>query len=133
MSGDLVIRDLLLADSTVFATVGNSIFVNDDVPQNQKAPYIHIKHVGGRDPWKTISGPSGVTEDQIDVNCYHKTNAGCRSLGADIQRALDGYRGEVNSNQVRGITLNDNAPFTDSSVHPKAYSWRYNFEIICDA
>lgn len=63
-------------------------------PQNETGPFIIIQRVDS-DRWRSINGPSGMAQANIQIDSYAKKYTTAKDLGAQVESILDGYKGVV--------------------------------------
>lgn len=94
-------------------------------PQGATAPFIVFQRTGS-ERWRSINGPSGIAQADIQIDVYAETLYAAKDLAATIEAAIDGYRGTVyygnNSPQdsvvICGISLQNDIDLFDQTDEP---------------
>lgn len=92
------------------------------------APFVVFQRTES-ERWRSINGPSGIAQAFIQVDVYAVNYYTAKQLAADIEYALDGYRGIVyhgdNSPQdfvdIGGISLQNDSDILDETDDPVLY------------
>jgi hypothetical protein len=103
-------------------------------PQNSPTPFIVYQRIGS-ERWRSINNPSGIGQAVIQIDAYADTFADSKNLAAQIESALDGFRGLVyygsNSPQdvvnIGGITLSGDNDLLDQTEEPFLYRNTANY------
>lgn len=85
------LRSLLLATSAVTDIVGDKINWGS-MPQGQEYPGVAL-HVIDEVSENTMTGPDGLLQGRVQVDCYALTYRQAKLLSRAIRTRLDGYRG----------------------------------------
>jgi len=84
-------RALLLAETPITEVAGNRISWGS-AEQGAALPYI-VLHVIDDAEEHTYSGPDGLSQGRVQVDCYGATYGQAKTLSRHVRAALDGYRG----------------------------------------
>jgi hypothetical protein len=87
------LRAILLAASSVTDIVGNRINWGS-IPQGQNYPGVAM-HVIDEISESTITGPDGLLQGRVQIDCYALTYAQSKVLARAIIATLDGFRGGI--------------------------------------
>lgn len=102
--------------------------------QNASTPFIVFQNIGA-DRWRSVKGPSGMAQANIQIDSYDDSYYGAKELGEQIKTALDGYRGTVsygsNSPQdtlrIAAISLQDETDLFDQTSEPFLYRSKHTY------
>lgn len=98
-------------------------------PQNVEPPFIVFQEVDSQ-RFRHLNGPSGPAQAFFQIDAYALLPYDAKRLGADIELALDGYRGIVyhgdNSPQdefvdIDGISYQNGSDLPDQTDEPFLY------------
>lgn len=78
----------LRANATVLSTVADRIGGHGEVPQDTTRPYITWQIVADQ-PTDQLSGAPCADFETVQIDCWHQTDAGIRSLARAVRAALD--------------------------------------------
>jgi hypothetical protein len=84
-------REILLADPTVAAAVGQRIYPGIK-PLDQRQPSIVLRQISDV-PDYHFNGPSGFSDGTIQVDCWGPDYASAKSLADAAQTVLENYSG----------------------------------------
>jgi len=87
------LRAILLAASSVTDIVGNRINWGS-IPQGQNYPGVAM-HVIDEISESTMTGPDGLLQGRVQIDCYALTYAQSKVLARAIIATLDGFRGGI--------------------------------------
>jgi len=87
------LRAILLAASSITDVVGNRINWGS-IPQGQPYPSVAM-HVIDEVTESTMTGPDGLFQGRVQIDCYALTYSQSKILARAIIAVLDGYRGGV--------------------------------------
>lgn len=112
---------LLIAAATA---AGSNVFAAR-APQGQVGSFIVFQRATGT-RWRSINNPSGVAQALMRIDAYAPDYYAMKALAAEIEAALDGYRGLVyhgsNSPQdsvlIAGISLQTEFDLQDDTDEP---------------
>lgn len=93
----------LLAVAGLTALTATRIYWNL-APQNVAKPYVVLTRVTGIRDMK-MSGPSGLVESRVQVDCYGATYASAKGVALQAETALSGYKGTVSTTIFDGCFL----------------------------
>lgn len=74
--------------TTVSAIVGDRIDRHGFVAQTEERPYITWQIVSGQ-PYDNLSSAPGGDFTTVQLDCYHRTDAGAEQLALAVREALD--------------------------------------------
>lgn len=97
-------------------------------PEGAPGPFIIYQRTSTT-RWRDINGPSGIAQAFIQIDAYAKTYLEMKTLAAQIEDIMDGFRGNVshgnNSPQdfvaIGGISLQNDIDFIDENDEPILY------------
>jgi hypothetical protein len=72
----------------VIALVGDRVSGHGKAPQTDPRPYITWQIVTG-DPYSNLSSAAGGDFTTVQIDCYHKDEAGAQALALAVRGALD--------------------------------------------
>lgn len=72
----------------VIAIVGARVYRHGSAPQDVAKPYVTWFLVSG-DPAEQISGKPCADFDEVQIDCWHQTDAGIEALALAVRDALD--------------------------------------------
>jgi len=87
------LRAILLAASSVTDIVGNRINWGS-IPQGQNYPSVAM-HVIDEISESTMTGPDGLFQGRVQIDCYALTYGQSKVLARAIIATLDGFRGGI--------------------------------------
>ena len=89
--------------------------------QNSATPFIIFQKTDS-ERIRAINGPSGLVQAYIQVDCYDKGYYTAKTLAAQIETLLDGYRGTVYYDdtfvKIAGISLQNELDIIDQTDDP---------------
>lgn len=85
-----LLRALLLNDGGVGAHAGNRINFGTH-PQGQPLPAIVLNTISDLEGY-TLSGPEGVSQARVQVDCYAQTYGAAKLLSRAVRSLLSGYQ-----------------------------------------
>lgn len=95
---------LLLADSGVASALATRVWWGR-APQSKAAlPYCVVTRISGRRD-NHMTGPSGLVESRIQINCYADTYTSAKTAARAVQAAVNGYRGTFAGKQFQGAFI----------------------------
>ncbi len=91
-------------------------------------PFIVLQRVDGT-RWRSINKPSGMAQASVQVDCYAGDYLAAKTLAADAEGILDGYRGTVyygpdspqEAVRIGGISLQNEVDLFDQTDEPFLY------------
>lgn len=110
------IRALLLANSGVAAIVGDRIAWGA-LPRGTAYPAIALHLISGPRHY-AMSGPSGLVQSRVQVDCCTESPAAADALARVVRRALDGIRTTVGGVMIQGAFLDTEADRRDEEPQP---------------
>lgn len=126
MSAERAIYALLSGDAAVAAIVATRIYPLE-APRDARAPLI-IYARGGGNRWRSLTGPSGLAQAEIQVDAYAAEYEAVKDLARAVRHALDGFRGRVLVAsdpdvhvRVGGISLLTDRDMMEDAVQPKLH------------
>lgn len=95
-------------------------------PQNATAPFVVYQKTGSNDRWRGINRPSNIAQASIQIDVYAAAYDDAKTIAAQIERILDGYRGTVyygasspqESVEIKGISLQNDFDTLDQTDEP---------------
>lgn len=63
-------------------------------PEKSPDPYVILQRVDS-DRWRAINNPSGMVQATIQIDSYAQEKWDSKTLAGKIEKALDGYKGDV--------------------------------------
>lgn len=82
------VYQILSADEAVAAIVGNRIGAHAEVPQDTARPYVTWQLITGA-PENSLSDLPDIDSMQVQINCWHQTDAGVRALAQAVRGAIE--------------------------------------------
>jgi len=99
-------------------------------PQNSKTPFVVFQRIES-ERWRSVNGPSGMAQARLQVDAYGDDYYTVKELAADIEAALDGFRGTVEfdggSVNIGGISLQTDEDLLDQTMPPQLYRNRAEY------
>ncbi len=103
-------------------------------PQNVTAPFVVFQRIDS-DRWRSLTGPSGVAQATVQIDCYAETYYAAKELSEQIEQTLDGYQGIVyfgsdsplDSVYIGGISLQNDSDIIDQTDEPLLYRNTANY------
>lgn len=83
-------------------------------PQNARPPYTIYQRIDG-DRFGTLTGPSGLAQKRIQVDCYDVSYEDAKLAAETIRQRLDGYSGTVAGVRIGGVSLLTDLPDQEDS------------------
>jgi hypothetical protein len=130
MTIEQALRAKLIADSTLYALVGQRVYYIGKVPQDVTLPYVTIQAIDDI-PVHSHDGFSKLSTVRIQINSFDDSYLGCKTVDAAIFAAIDSQKGtwsgvEIGScfKEQSGDFPNDDNPDI-SGVHTD-YIIQYN-------
>lgn len=109
-------RAILLTNAQVSAIVGTRV---DWGSQTQGAGYPSIVlHVIDDFEDATMTGPSGLSQGRVQVDCYAETYGAAKLLSRAVRAVLDGYRGGQFSGIFHAATRDGREGGTNEATRP---------------
>lgn len=118
---EYAIHELLssLASGRIYALVA---------PQDVEAPFIIFQRTSG-DRWHSLDNPAGIAQAEIQIDVYSDEYYEMKSLAADVENTIDGYRGTVyygsgspqEAVRIAGVTLQSESEILDQSDEPRLF------------
>lgn len=116
------IRDILLADGDVVASVGQRIYPQR-APQGASLPRIILRQSSEEDS-PTMESPreDELTNPGISVECFAATSGAALELGRAVRAKMNGARAIVGDESIRSIRIlsavESEEPITDAGEEP---------------
>jgi len=99
------IDNLLISNSSITDLVGDRIY-SQVREQEDGLPAITYQVITGvRD--HDMSGPNGLVEGRVQINCFAETILGSRQLAAVVRGALSGFKGGAAGVEIECMLLDD--------------------------
>jgi len=94
-------------------------------PESEDGPFVIIQRTNS-DRVRDINGPSGLTQDTLQIDSYHTTYLTAKALAADIEDTLDGLRESISYGSdspqdfvdIRGVSLQNDVDIVDQTDIP---------------
>lgn len=94
-------------------------------PTNQRAPFITHQLVVGSGASPHINGPSGIEQDQFQIDMYSENKLEVLSIARQVRLILDGFRGTVtigaDNIRVGGVSKQTGRSLPEDNTDPKLY------------
>lgn len=98
-------------------------------PQNSTAPFIILQRASGNRDFRSINNPPGIAQVVIQIDVYAEEYYEAKTLGAEIETLLDGYRDTVyygddspqDSVRIAGISFQGEGDLLDQTDQPFLY------------
>lgn len=81
---------VLHAASAVESIVGNRIGSHGEIAQTTSQPYITWQQISGV-PENALGDTPDIDVLQVQINCWHQTDAGVRALALAVRNAVEPY------------------------------------------
>lgn len=107
MAVEQVLVKELLANAGVATLVGTRIHPQV-APQGTAQPYVTYE-MASSNPQHDHSGAAGLWAVRLSYLCHAQTYAGAKAVAAAIRSALDGRRGTIQGEAVKGILESEEA------------------------
>ena len=123
----------LAATAGVTALVGSSpsrIFP-EVASQDVALPYIVYRRIAGP-RWHSLAGATGVAQPVYQIDCYHSAKDSAKALADQVRIALNGFRGTVGSEVVKGSTMLDDRDIYETTTDPRLHRVSMDFRLTHD-
>ncbi|WP_340109461.1 DUF3168 domain-containing protein [Pikeienuella sp. HZG-20] len=117
------LRALLLADGAVAALAGGRVDWGE-TRQSAGRPYAVLTLIGGA-PGRTQSGPDGLFQGRVQIDCAAETYAEAKALSRAVRGALDGR----SAGGFQGIFLSAERDGRDAEVADALFGVSLDFLI----
>lgn len=109
-------------------------------PQNQQPPFVVFQRSDSQ-RWRSINGPSGMTQTTFQVDVYARTALEAKDLALAIEGDLDGFRGTVaygntspaTTLRIGGISHQGDFETIDQTDNPFLYRISADYLVTYDA
>ncbi len=105
MSLETALYSLLQTDADVVAAFGDRIYPRV-APQGAEAPYCVRSRVSSPG-YHHLGGPSGIASPRYQFSIYARSSEEAETCASVIRAALDGWRGDIGSERVLWVSLED--------------------------
>lgn len=130
-SPERVIRNRLITDQAVAASVGNRVYPVL-APASSALPFITYRRAGVIRE-HTLAGPDGLPTVQLELEIFAATYEAARELADSCRATLDGYGGSFDTVTVSNTSLeneSDGFVLLQGGEVPPVYSVTMTFNVL---
>lgn len=127
MTAETAIIQLLLADGSVSAIVGNNVWPGSK-PQASGFPAITVNWVEGN-PIYTNDGDSGLANVRLELDCWGDTYTEAKDLAAVVKTLLSGFQGTNSGVVIENTLVESERDFREGGSNADEYLFRTNLDL----